>query len=137
MRTILLSLVLTAAAVAGDPQADVKRDSARWRDAVIKQDGAALEKLLADDLLYSHASGLTQTKAEYLAAVTKPPSHYESFTDSETNVKVYGKTAVLTGLVDVKLKDREPYRVRTLEVYVLKGGVWQMTAHQSARIAKK
>ena len=66
----------------------------------------------------------------------KPPARYEAFTDSETNVKVYGNTAVLAGFVDVKLVGREPYKVRTLEVYVLKHGIWQMTAHQSARITK-
>ncbi len=139
MRQLLLALALTAClALAKDPAADaVMADSSRWRAAVIKQDKAALQRLLADDMLYSHSNGSTQTKAEYIEAVTKPPARYESFTDSETNIKVYGKTAVLAGFVDVKLVGREPYRVRTLEVYVLHHGVWQMTAHQSARIAAK
>ncbi len=131
---VLFTLVLTLSAA--DPKADVIRDSAKWRAAVIKQDEAALAKLLADDMLYSHSSGQTQTKAEYIAAAVKPPARYESFTDSETNVKVYGNTAVLAGFVDVKLAGREPYRVRTLEVYVHKNGVWQMTSHQSARVGK-
>jgi hypothetical protein len=133
---ILLLLTLALTLSAADPKADVIRDSAKWRQAVIKQDEGALGKLLADDILYSHASGQTQTKAEYIAAVVKPPARYEAFTDSETNVKVYGNTAVLAGFVDVKLVGREPYKVRTLEVYVLKHGIWQMTAHQSARITK-
>jgi hypothetical protein len=136
MRILLLTLGVALAGLAADHKAEVLRDSAAWRQAVIKQDEAALKKLLADDILYSHASGQTQTKSEYIAAVVKPPARYEAFTDSETNIKVYGNTAVLTGFVDVKLVGREQYRVRTLEVYVLKGGVWQMTAHQSARISK-
>ena len=138
MRTILLAIIVLSigARAAEDPAAAVVKDSARWRKAVIGQDEAALGKLLADDMLYSHSSGLTQTKTEYIKAVVKPPARYESFTDSETIVKVYGKTAVLAGFVDVKTPGKESYRVRTLEVYILENGVWQMTAHQSARVAK-
>ena len=64
----------------------------------------------------------------------KGPSHYESFKDSDTTIRLYGKTATLSGYVDVKAPGRETYRVRTLEVYVETNGQWQMTAHQSARV---
>jgi len=136
MTRITALIVLAAAGVfAADPAAPVREGAAAWRRAVIKQDAAALRQFLADDLLYSHANGKThQNKAEYIASVTKGPSRYESFTDSDTTIKVYGKTAVLSGYVDVKLTGRESYRVRTLEVYVENSGVWQMTAHQSARV---
>ncbi len=131
----LLSL-LSAGAFAADPVDPVREASAMWRRAVIKQDEPALHRLLAADLIYSHSNGKTnQSKAEYIAAVMKGPSHYESFTDSDTTIRVYGKTAVLSGFVDVKTPGRESYRVRTLEVYVENKGVWQMTAHQSARVA--
>ena len=36
---------------------------------------------------------------------------------SETRVRIYGKTAVLWGLVDVTPAKGETYRTRTLEVY--------------------
>ena len=36
---------------------------------------------------------------------------------SETRIRIYGKTAVLWGLVDVTPGKGETYRVRTLEVY--------------------
>ena len=48
---ILLLLTLALTLSAADPKADVIRDSAKWRQAVIKQDEAALGKLLADDIL--------------------------------------------------------------------------------------
>jgi hypothetical protein len=34
---------------------------------------------------------------------------------------------------DIKMVDRESFRVRTLQVYVDNGGEWQMSAHQSTR----
>ena len=135
-RITALLVLATAGVFAADPAAPVREGAAAWRLAVIKQDETALRRFLADDLLYSHANGKThQNKAEYIVAVTKGPARYESFTDSETTIRVYGKTAVLSGYVDVKLTGRESYRVRTLEVYVENNGVWQMTAHQSARVA--
>lgn len=133
---ILLLWMAAASLWAADPAQAVKAASDAWRAAVIKQDKAGLERFLAADLIYAHSNGHTQNKAEYIKAVTGGEGRYESFTDSETVIHVYGKAAMLTGLVDVKLKGREPYRVRTLEVYVHNGGQWQMAGHQSARIPK-
>ena len=96
----------------------------------------ALRSALAEDLIYIHAGGQTQTKGEYIAAVTKGAGRYESFAESDTRIRVYGQTAVLTGFVDVKLVGREPYRVRTIEVYVENGGRWQLAAKQSTRIGR-
>ncbi len=94
-----------------------KEAGAGWRQGAIKQDKALLEKYLADDLVYTHGGGQTETKAQYIANVTKGPSHYKAMEPSETRVRIYGKTAVLWGLVDVTPAKGETYRTRTLEVY--------------------
>ena len=105
-----------------------------WTQAAVKQDATALRRFLADDLQYAHAGGQTQTRDQYIAAVANGPARYESFTFSDVNVRLYGKTAVLTGFVDVKMAGRESFRVRTLQVYVENNGQWQMAAHQSTRM---
>ena len=134
IRAAALLSVLAASLFAADPAEGVRQASENWRQAIIKQDKAALERVLADDLQYAHAGGKVENKAEYIAAVTKGPGRYESFSESDTRVRVYGKTGVLTGYVDVKTVGRPAYRVRTLEVYVQNGGQWQLAAKQSARI---
>ena len=136
IRTIVLLSLLAFSLFAVDPAQAVREASESWRQAIIKQDEAALQRVLADDLSYSHASGKTQNKAEYIAAVTKGPGNYESFSESDTTIRVYGKAAVLTGYVDVKTVGRDSYRVRTLEVYVENNGRWQLAAKQSARIGR-
>src|SRR5262245_58689071 len=111
--------VLAAVALcsfAADPADAVREASNGWRQAAIKKDAAGLQRYLADDLAYSHADGHTQTKSEYIASVTRS-GRYESFTDSDTTVRIYGKAAVLRGFVDVKVANQAPYRVLTLEVY--------------------
>jgi hypothetical protein len=135
---LTFAVAATAMLVAADPVDGVREAGAGWRQGAIKQDKALLEKYLADDLVYTHGGGQTQTKAEYIKAVLTGPSHYESMTDRGTKVRIYGKTAVLTGPVDVKTPKGEPYRVRTLEVYTQNSdGVWQMAQKESVRIPLK
>jgi len=132
-----LFVILGISTFAAGPADRVREASAGWRDGAIKQDKAALEKWLADDLIYLHSSGLTQSKAEYIASVTSGPSHYQSFHESGTRISLYGNAAVLTGLEDVTPAQGDPYRVRTLEVYVQNMGRWQLAAHQSTRVPQK
>ena len=132
-RVTVVLLTLAAAMLAADPADAVREASTGWRQAAIQKDRAALQRFLADDLAHSHADGKTQSKAEYIAAVTSS-GRYESFTESDTKVRVYGKAAVLRGFVDVKMANQPAYRVLTLEVYVENNGQWQMAAHQSVRI---
>ena len=140
--TRLAALVMLTAAttllVAAEPADAVREAGAGWRQGAIKQDGALLERYLADDLVYTHGDGKSQTKAEYIADVTTGPSHYESFLESDTNIRLYGKTAVVTGFVDVKPAHGELYRVRTLEVYTQNNsGAWQMAQKESVRVPLK
>jgi uncharacterized protein DUF4440 len=135
MKRLALSLLVGAALCAADPAGRVLEAASGWTEGAVKQDEAALERWLADDLTYSHANGRTQNKAEYIAAVTKGPPRYESFAFSGTQVRFYGKVAVLTGFVDVKMVKTDSFRVRTLQIYVENNGRWQMAAHQSARVS--
>src|SRR5437899_8725869 len=125
----LFVLALLPAAFAADPTDAVHEAALGWTQAAVKQDAAALERFLAADLQYAHAGGQLQTKDEYIAAVTKGPARYESFTFSDLKIRFYGKSAVLTAYCDVKMAGRESFRVRTLQVYTENHGQWQMAAH--------
>jgi ketosteroid isomerase-like protein len=133
MRLLAILIMLAASLPAADPAQAVIEASKGWRQAAIQKDAGGLQRYLADDMIYNHSDGRAQTKSEYIDAVLKS-GRYESFTDSETKIRVYGKTAVLNGFVDVKQLNQPAYRVHTLEVYVESNGQWQMTAHQSVRI---
>jgi hypothetical protein len=124
--------------VAAEPADGVRQAGAGWRQGAIKQDKALLQRYLANDLVYTHGGGKSQTKAEYIADVTTGPSHYLAMTESETSIRFYGKTAVLTGFVDVKPAHGDVYRVRTLEVYTQNSsGDWQMAQKESVRVPSK
>ncbi len=133
----LLLAIASSVAFAADP-ADLVREAALgWTQGAVKQDAAALQRFMADDLQYAHAGGQTQTREQYIAAVTNGPSKYESFNFSDLKIRLYGpKTAVLTGYCDVKMAGQDSFRVRTLQVYVENKGQWQMAAHQSTRMGR-
>jgi len=135
-RLFLLFVAVAALVHAADPAEGVRAAAAGWRQGAVKQDKSLLNRFLADDLVYAHSGGKSQSKAEYIAEVTTGPSHYVSFTESDTNIRFYGKTAVLTGFVDVKPAKGEPYRVRTLEVYLEREGHWQMAQKESVRVSR-
>jgi ketosteroid isomerase-like protein len=128
----LCALVMSAA----EPADAVREVAEGWYRAAIKQDSAALNAYLADDLTYCHAGGKLQNKTEYIAGVMKGPPHYESMVYSDMNIRVYGKTAVLTAFADVKLVNSPAFRVRTLHVYVERNGHWQLVAHESTRLGQ-
>lgn len=132
-RYIALVLALACPLAAGDPADGVREAADGWRSALLKQDKAGLDRYLADELTYIHAGGKTQTKAEYIEAVTTGPSHYESFNKTDVKIRVYGKVAVLSGYVDVKTVGRDAYRVRTLEIYKENNGQWQLADKESVR----
>ena len=104
---------------AADPAEAVRQVAVGWTQAAVK---------------HSHANGRTQTKAEYIAAVTKGPARYESFDFSDMKISIYGKTAVLTAYCDVKMTGAPSFRVRTQHVYVENNGRWQFAAHLSTRV---
>jgi hypothetical protein len=141
MRRVLaamLVMVATTMLVAAGPEDAIKEAGAGWRQGAIKQDKALLEKYLADDMIYTHGGGQKQTKAEYITSVLSGPSHYKAMEPSDTRIRVYGKMAVLWGLVDVTPGKGEAYRTRTLEVYTQHAnGTWQMVQKESVRVPMK
>jgi hypothetical protein len=141
MRNVLTVMIVVAASamlVAAGPEDGVIEAGGGWRQGAIKQDKALLEKYLADDLVYTHGGGQKQTKAEYIASVLSGPSHYKAMEPRDTRVRLYGKTAVLWGLVDVTPGKGETYRTRTLEIYTQNAsGLWQMSQKESVRVPVK
>lgn len=108
--------------------------------AMTENDFASLERILADDLSYSHTSGWLQTKGEFIATLRSGQLKYESISAEETKVRVYGNTGVVTGRASLKVRSKgqeESFRVRYLDVYINRNGRWQMVGWQSTRLVQQ
>src|SRR5437660_7469493 len=125
IRGLIVWLFSLALSVADDSADAVRKVAEGWYGAAVKQDAAALNQFLADDLSYTHAGGKVQTKSEYIASVMTGPPHYESMTYSDMKIRGYGNTPVLTAHADVKLVNSALSGVRTLRLYVVTDAQWR------------
>jgi ketosteroid isomerase-like protein len=137
MLVLLSTAILSAAGVGSKDEKDVLGAMDAWKQATVKKDGAALEKLLHPDLTYSHSSGKTQTKKDVLEQVTKGPGTVDAIDFSETTVRIYGKTALVKGIVDITgTTDGKTTKshLSILHVWIKDGQGWQMVGRQATKL---
>lgn len=110
------------------------------RVAALEQDDfPALEEILSDDLLYTHSSGVAETKAEFMAALRSGRLKYRSLQHENViaNVIIGAGTAFLAGRTHVTSvlegKELSLYLHFTI-IYIKQGGRWRMMAWRSVRL---
>ena len=112
-------------------------DQAR-ADALIHQDYAALDKVMADDMIYCHASGHVDTKASYIAAMHAGTLQYFSMESKDMHARVNGNIAVLNGQSAVKVRNGSPdvhnLNLQVTAVYEKRDGRWQLISFQSTNL---
>ena len=141
MKTWLILTLSTLGATTvfgGTPKADAKKAvlaaEQAYVDAMIKHDKAALEKLLADDLVYVHSSSKVETKAEVIQAVTSGSATYESIEFRDTTVRQYGDVVVTTHKAAIKTKQSGVANLLVTHVWVKHKGSWQFASRQASRL---
>lgn len=106
--------------------------------AMVNQDLATLEALLADDLSYTHSGGVTETKAQFIALVRdREPKHNYlgvDFASADVLPMPGGTAAMVRGRATIRLDGFAPYSVLFLDVWGLRNGAWQMVAWQATRV---
>jgi len=106
--------------------------------AMTKADRAALERLLADDLTYTHTNALLQTKAEFIASVMGGAIDYVSIVPSESDwkVRVEGNLAIVNGAAAINVVDTGKdlkFRARFTTVHRNQGGRWLLASWHATR----
>lgn len=111
--------------------------------ALVSGDTAALEKHLADDLLFHHGDAWLEggdfifddTKLSMLEVAQS--GNYTLRENLESDVQVHGDVAITRGLMKGQLK-REgellTFRTRYLRVYKLNDGAWQLLTHFTTKL---
>lgn len=139
---IILLLNLTAFAAgqtqtgSGEASEVLRLDEARFA-AMIRADIAELEKILADDLVYTHSSGRVESKKEFIASLETGTLKYISIHNEEKKARVYGTTALINGRAKITISSQgqqQSFVLRYLDVYVKRNNKWQMVAWQSTRL---
>jgi ketosteroid isomerase-like protein len=74
--------------------------------AMIAQDFAALDALLAADVVYIHSTAVAETKGGYLAGVRNGLYEYSAISSSDVTIRHHGEVAIQTGTVRMNVGAR-------------------------------
>jgi len=123
---------------AAEPSAAVKQAvlnaEQEWKTAVLKADRSSLEKLLAADLSYTHSSGKTQTKDQFIEDATGGATIYKSIEFENTTVRQYGSVAVITHSATITTVQTGTTHLYLTEVWAQEGDRWQMASRQATKV---
>lgn len=128
---MLVTTHLYAAVPTASEEKDVLAAMTALADAVAKRDVPALQRLLHDELVYSHSDTRAQTKGDLIkeAQENRGPGGVAL---AEPKVHVYGNTAIVRGRVG-SAKGVQPNSPYAVAVFVKGTGGWQIVARTATR----
>lgn len=131
------SMAITAPLLKGDAEKEVIETEKKRFAALVSDDFAVLDRVLADDLVYTHSSGKNDTKQSYMLSLREGKTKYNAMNTQEQKVRLYGNTAVINGKCLMNVTSSGTIintRLAYTSVYVRTGNDWQMVAWQSLRV---
>ena len=102
--------------------------------AMIARDFGALERLVHDELRYTHSSGVSDGKASWLDSMRSGRVRYQSAKCSEQKVRIYGDTALITGRAHIEAEiagQPKTLKLLFLNAWTRTPQGWQFVAWQS------
>ncbi len=143
-RRVLITVALMGASVAAvapargqDAAAAVRAVEGRRFAAMVARDTGALREILAEDLVYTHSSGVVEDRDRFIASIAAGTLEYLSIAPEEPRVLVADSMVVVSGVAAVRVRagGRETaFRIRYTDVYVRREGAWRMVSWQSTRL---
>lgn len=132
-----LAVAFACAALAA-VEDDIRSADQQWAEAAKSADAAQLNRLLSNDLVYLHATGVVDDKASYIDKVKSKRQKYDGIVHSNVRIKVFGgHTAVLTARMRMHGTNAAgPFddQVLMTHVWVKGNGGWQLVAHQTTKV---
>ena len=123
----------------GTEQELLKRNR-EYDEALVQEDASALDRIFADEFIYTSTTGEPINKRQQLEAIKSGDLKFEYGKSDEVRVRVYGNTAVMTGRFIAKGE----YKGKVFEaperytaVWVKRHRRWQLVAEQGTRVVKQ
>lgn len=117
---------------------DVRRMNSEWISALVQRDTATLARIMARDCTFTYPLEGDGTE-QFIADIGSGDLIVESITRDNVEVRVFGQTAVLTGVDTTKWLYKghviEGY-YRVINVYAERDGRWHLVAIQACPIAQ-
>ena len=134
-KMLALSLLMIAGNPAASPVEQLEDERLR---ALARNDAGFVERHYADDYLTTSAmGGAVRTRSEVAARFRSGEVKYESASQEGRKVRLYGDTAIVTGVDILKGNDGGQDvsgRRRFTRVWVKQDGQWRLVGHHATRI---
>ena len=124
----------------GGAEQELLKLEQQWGDALIKPDLTFLDRILAEDYLFTSPLGEVLTKTQMLAELKSGEDIVSSVVNHEMKVRVYGDAAVVNGHSTYKEKVKGvdiSGEYRWSDTWIKKDGRWQCVADHASRVAGK
>ena len=111
-----------------------------FEQAIVTNDAEAIGRFLADEWIIIDPDGSMIDRARFLEVIKSGALTHEMMESDDIRVRIYGDTAVVTGLTMAKGKfmgNGFATRERATDVFVKQDGRWQCVFSQLTRFTKK
>ena len=153
-RALFIAVLVLTVAPTGEGQKQSARDTHQTSveevirkldneriQAQIHADATALDRIYAADFIGVGPSGRVRTKPQVILDFTSGDLKFQSITTDDVQVRVYGDTAVETGLSTMIGQDKGktvPRDTRFTRVWVKQQGHWRLVAnHYSSQTTRQ
>ena len=111
-----------------------------FADAIVENDPEAIGRFVADDWIIIDPDGGIVERARFLEVIKSGVLTHEMMESEDVHVRVYGDSAVVTGLTRTKGKfmgQDFSTQERATDVFVKRDGRWQGVLSHLTRLTKK
>ena len=144
-RTIVLTLLgvlvafPTRAQTANATEQEVLKAYHSLDEASIKKDRATMERMMADDYVYTHSNGTVTSKTEEIAETMSADTKWTASKLDSSKVRIYGDVAVVSGVQTLtgSAKGYVSGPRRITDLWVRRNGRWQTVGGQSTIVPAK
>jgi ketosteroid isomerase-like protein len=138
----VLAMLAAAPAYSQSPNAAEQAVLKAYRaldQAQFKKDRAVMERLMADDYVYTHSNGAVNDKAADIKETMSEDIKWTGTKDDDVKVRMYGNVGVVTGQVTLtgSAKHYVAGTRRFTEIWVKRGGHWQNVGGQTTLVPGK
>lgn len=107
--------------------------------AMLARDIKTLDDMFHEELLYTHSSGVVDTKSTYLAAIASGATRYLSARRRDERIRIVADTAFITGQADLDVEiggEKKALKIRFLNAWVKTPAGWKFIAWQSCPVSR-
>lgn len=142
---LFLSFVILSSAALSQANESLKKEIDQLNqsidNAVVKKDIAFLKKHYSDDYVFTHFTGLIDSKESWIRNIeSMGDARFTKRQHDSTTVELHGDVAIIFGKLSVERESKEKklsnYALWYVRVYALRNKVWQMVSHRSTEEVK-